>query len=184
MNEIPGAVEVLKQARNIESPPNFKMGKVSALFANSTAKVSFDGEGAASEKQYSYLSSYKPVVNDRVLMAYVSGTYIILGKINFEVTPGLGATTINGTLTVNGLLSVPSAGDFQLGSTCRVGFFGTSMTSKTSVSDPSAITATGTADTTYSSNEVTLINSLKTDVTNLRTTVLNLCNALQSYGLV
>lgn len=37
-----------------------------------------------------------------------------------------------------------------------------------------AITATGTADTTYSSNEVTLLNALKQDVTNLR----NALNAL------
>lgn len=36
------------------------------------------------------------------------------------------------------------------------------------------LTVTGTADTTYSSNEVTMLNALKTDVTNLR----NAFNAL------
>jgi hypothetical protein len=49
---------------------------------------------------------------------------------------------------------------------------------------PSAVTATGTADATYSSNEVTLINALKTDVTNLRTKLYDIWTALDAYGLV
>lgn len=65
-----------------------------------------------------------------------------------------------------------------------LGFFGGSAASKSTVSDPAAITATGTADATYSANEVTLINALKADVGNLRTTLLAVCDALQSYGLI
>lgn len=66
---------------------NFKLGEVVELFSNDTAKVKFDGEEAPSEKQYSYLASYVPKVNDRVLLAITGGTYIILGKVNYNVPP-------------------------------------------------------------------------------------------------
>lgn len=66
---------------------NFKLGTVVDLFVNKTAKVKFDGEDIPSEKQYAYLKSYMPVVEDRVLLAVTGGTYIILGKVNFNVSP-------------------------------------------------------------------------------------------------
>lgn len=60
----------------------FKLATVTALFSPSgSPKIKFDGESTASEKKYSYLASYTPTVNDRVLLASVGGTYVILGKI-------------------------------------------------------------------------------------------------------
>ena len=44
-------------------------------------QVVFAGEISPTLKRYKKLSSYTPVLNDRVLMLRVSGTYIILGKI-------------------------------------------------------------------------------------------------------
>lgn len=44
-------------------------------------QVVFAGETSPTLKRYKKLSSYTPASNDRVLMARVSGTYIILGKI-------------------------------------------------------------------------------------------------------
>ncbi|SDL20857.1 hypothetical protein [Natronincola ferrireducens] len=44
-------------------------------------RVTFAGETTPTLKRYKRLSSYSPTVGDRVLMVEVSGTYIILGKI-------------------------------------------------------------------------------------------------------
>jgi len=71
----------------------------------------------------------------------------------------------------------------------ELGFFGFSTSSKTSVSDPLAITTTDTAPALYTGGTPVgagqrMLDDLKTDVTNLRTTLLNLTNALQSYNLV
>lgn len=43
--------------------------------------VRFWGENNASSKSYKRLSSYTPVVGDKVLLAQVGGTFVILGKI-------------------------------------------------------------------------------------------------------
>jgi hypothetical protein len=166
MSEIPNASELLEQTANPELKSAFRIGTVTELFTTPlfTAKIKFDGEEVASEKQYSYLASYSPIVNDRVIMATIAGTYIILGNIAYNTAPA----NINRSLNV----------------TTLVGFFGTTPRSKSSVSDPSSISTTETADTTYSSNEVTMLGHLKTDVTNLQSKLTSLINALQGYGLV
>ena len=43
--------------------------------------VQFAGEDLPTEKGYSYLAPYQPQLGDRVLMAKVKGTYVILGKL-------------------------------------------------------------------------------------------------------
>lgn len=43
--------------------------------------VRFAGETLPTEKAYSYLSPYQPQLGDRVLLARVKGTYVILGKL-------------------------------------------------------------------------------------------------------
>jgi len=102
----------------------------------------------------------------------------------------LKATTVSLTLGVTGVTTLSTMSTSGLATLAslkvsgNVGFFGTTPVAKDAVADPAAITATGTADATYSANEVTLINALKADVTSLRTTLLELCNALQAYGLV
>lgn len=44
------------------------------------ATVEFDAEDTATSKIYKCLGSYTPTANDRVLMAWFSGTGVILGK--------------------------------------------------------------------------------------------------------
>lgn len=44
-------------------------------------KVQFDGEGSPSEKLYMRLGNYAVINDDRVLLAAVGGTYVILGKV-------------------------------------------------------------------------------------------------------
>lgn len=66
---------------------NFKLATVVNLFDNNTAKIQFDGEDTPSEKEYAYLDSYKPRVEDKVLLGVLGGTYVILGKVNYQVAP-------------------------------------------------------------------------------------------------
>ncbi len=56
------------------------LGKVNAIHDYGLS-VLIDGETKATTKAYTFLSSYSPVVGDRVLIAEVSGQYVILGKI-------------------------------------------------------------------------------------------------------
>lgn len=44
-------------------------------------KIKIAAEDSAREKAYKRLSSYAPAVGDRVLIASISGTYVILGKV-------------------------------------------------------------------------------------------------------
>ena len=48
---------------------------------NGRPYVRFYGETAASQKAYKYLQSYTPTAGDKVLVARVAKTYVILGKV-------------------------------------------------------------------------------------------------------
>ncbi len=43
--------------------------------------IRFYGETTASQKQYKFLQSYTPAEGDKVLMARVAKSYVILGKV-------------------------------------------------------------------------------------------------------
>lgn len=64
-----------------------KLGSVTGLNNDGTAIIRFDEDTAASGKNYSYLNSYIPKQGDRVLLAPMGNTYIILGAILFEESP-------------------------------------------------------------------------------------------------
>jgi hypothetical protein len=81
------AEELVQETEPQEVESDFKLGTVADLFENGTAKILFDGEETPSEKQYAYLSSYTPAKDDRVLLGAMGGTYIILGKVNYDVSP-------------------------------------------------------------------------------------------------
>lgn len=63
-----------------EQKTNFKLATIISVTENG-ATVQFDGEETASTKIYKCLSTYTPTANDRVLMAWFSGSGVILGKI-------------------------------------------------------------------------------------------------------
>ncbi len=76
---MPTAAEFLEM--NKDSPEKiFKLGTVVGV-TNGSPSIQFDGEETASGKLYARLSSYTPAINDRVLLAKISGTYIVLGKV-------------------------------------------------------------------------------------------------------
>lgn len=56
------------------------LGTVTA-FNNAGVRVQIDGEDAGTTKSYTRLSSYSPAVGDRVLIAQIAGSYVILGKV-------------------------------------------------------------------------------------------------------
>ena len=58
----------------------FWLGKVDSVSEGLPA-ILFDGEETASGKLYAKLDGYSPTTGDRVLLAKVSGTYIVLGKV-------------------------------------------------------------------------------------------------------
>lgn len=164
---IPSAEELIEviDTGNINSN-SFKLGTVAELFATlNTAKVKFDGEETAAEKQFAYLSSYTPAVNDRVLLASIGGTYIILGKIKYNVSAG-------GPMVVS-----------ELSVTTKVGFYGTAPRTKVSIGSMNSLVTTDSADSTYSSNEVTMLGHIKSDLGSLRSKVNEIVSLLVAYGL-
>lgn len=83
------AEELVKSTTIKEPESNFKMALVVELFENDTAKLQFDGEEVPSEKQYAYLDWYIPQINDRVMIGKIGGTYVVLGKVNYNVGPSI-----------------------------------------------------------------------------------------------
>ena len=87
-----------------------KMAEVVGLFENGTAKVKFDGEEVASEKEYGFLRHYIPKVGDKVFMMEFNGSYIIFDAVDYQVPSQKpinlnyikGNTTIEGDLTLRG----------------------------------------------------------------------------------
>jgi hypothetical protein len=137
------AEELVEMTESKEQSP-FKLGTVVELFEIGTAKIQFDGEEEPSEKEYSYLASYKPSIGDRVLLASVAGTYVIMDKIkyqeaiedtstgNFESltvenntkTKTLDVTStmyVGGTANLNGGVNVRSSARFNNGATVSNG---------------------------------------------------------------
>ena len=48
---------------------------------NAGIQLQLDDEETATTKRYKRLSSYTPAAGDRVLIVKISGTYVILGKV-------------------------------------------------------------------------------------------------------
>lgn len=61
------------------------LGTISAVDSYDGITLVIDGEDVATTKKYSYISSYSPTVNDRVIIEEIGGSYVILGKIITDV---------------------------------------------------------------------------------------------------
>ena len=92
------AEELVSMTEQEQQEP-FKLATVVELFEIGTAKVQFDGEEEPSQKEYSYLASYTPVVGDRVLLASVAGTYVIMDKIMYKEVVGEDTGDASGSFT-------------------------------------------------------------------------------------
>jgi hypothetical protein len=75
------AVELLSLfAGGAEARLHLRLATIPGTYTSGRPTVIFDGEGTASTRTYLYLSSYVPAAGDRVLVAMVGRSGIILGK--------------------------------------------------------------------------------------------------------
>lgn len=57
------------------------LGTISAVDNSNGLQLIIDGEDTATTKKYTYMASYVPAANDRVLVEEVGGSYVIMGKV-------------------------------------------------------------------------------------------------------
>lgn len=72
-------VDIVREIVNEGAQPHYKIGTIAS--ADGKPTITFAGESEPSGKGYTYLTSYNPKTGDRVLLARVKGTYVILGKL-------------------------------------------------------------------------------------------------------
>lgn len=60
----------------------YKIGEIASV--GDKVSIIFSGEPEPSQKEYTYLKSYHPVVGDRVILARDKGTYFVVGAIGQE----------------------------------------------------------------------------------------------------
>ena len=61
--------------------PVFRLGAIPSDYVSGRPAIIFDGETVATTRTYPYLSSYTPAADDRVLLAMVGNSGVILGKV-------------------------------------------------------------------------------------------------------
>ena len=70
-----------QDAGNTSQPVELRLATVVNYNSSSGSTLRFDGESADTIKRYKRLYSYSGAAGHRVLVAKVSGTYIILGRV-------------------------------------------------------------------------------------------------------
>lgn len=61
------------------------LGTISAVDSDNGLQLTIDGEDLPTTKKYTYMASYVPAANDRVLIEEISGSYVIMGKVISDV---------------------------------------------------------------------------------------------------
>ena len=78
------------------------LGTISAVDADNGLQLIIDGEDLPTTKKYTYMASYVPTANDRVLIEEISGSYVIMGKVINEVSSsGIARTAETATNATN-----------------------------------------------------------------------------------
>ena len=57
------------------------LGTISAVDNDNGLQLIIDGEDSPTTKKYTYMASYCPTANDRVIIEEIGGSYVIMGKI-------------------------------------------------------------------------------------------------------
>lgn len=60
------------------------LGTIHAVDDDNGLRLIIDGEDEPTTKKYSYMASYVPTANDRVIIEEISGSYVIMGKVISE----------------------------------------------------------------------------------------------------
>lgn len=84
--------EKQEEKKNTKQEEITKWAKVTSFFSDGCPKITFDGEEEESNKKYSYLYTYKPSINDKVLLIKTNATYIIIGNAAYDIAPDPGTT--------------------------------------------------------------------------------------------
>lgn len=78
------------------------LGTISAVDNDNGLQLIIDGEDTPTTKKYTYMASYVPTANDRVLIEEISGSYVIMGKvINDVASSGIARSADNATNATN-----------------------------------------------------------------------------------
>lgn len=78
------------------------LGTISAVDNDNGLQLIIDGEDTPTSKKYTYIASYVPAANDRVLIEEISGSYVIMGKVISDVTSsGIARTAETATNATN-----------------------------------------------------------------------------------
>lgn len=86
---------------------------VKSSFPGTLPKVTFDGESTLSGKTYVVMSGYRPAPSDRVVLAPVGTTYMIVGCLDTDASAYFGGTLdVAGNATVGGTLGVTGTAAF------------------------------------------------------------------------
>lgn len=70
-----------QNAGNAPQPVELRLATIANYNSTTGSTLIFDGETEPTTKRYKRLYSYSGAANHRVLVAKVSGTYIILGRV-------------------------------------------------------------------------------------------------------
>lgn len=77
------------------------LGTISAVDNDNGLQLIIDGEDLPTTKKYTYMASYVPAANDRVLIEEISGSYVIMGKvINDVASSGIAREAATATTAV------------------------------------------------------------------------------------
>lgn len=85
------------------------LGTISAVDNTDGLQLIIDGEDVATTKKYTYMASYVPAANDRVLIEEVGGSYVIMGKVISDVASSGIARQANSATTAETATSATTA---------------------------------------------------------------------------
>lgn len=87
------------------------LGTISAVDSDNGLQLIIDGEDSPTTKKYTYMSSYVPTANDRVLIEEISGSYVIMGKVISDVaSSGIARTADSATTATTASVSDTTKG--------------------------------------------------------------------------
>ena len=88
------------------------LGTISAVDSDNGLQLIIDGEDTPTTKKYTYMASYVPAANDRVLIEEISGSYVIMGKVISDVaSSGIAREATNATNAVNATTAAECTGN-------------------------------------------------------------------------
>jgi hypothetical protein len=80
LQSVAGYAQVYGGTSSADKP--MRLAVIDPAWTGGAPKVTFEGESTMSTKQYTYLESYYPTASERVVLAPIGTTYIILGAVD------------------------------------------------------------------------------------------------------